>query len=408
MATIKAFRALRPVSENAEAVSSVPYDVVTADEAKNMAAGNPLSFLHVIRPEIDLPRDTDPYDSVVYEKAAQNFNNLRQNGVLVQDDGPALYIYQLQANGHKQTGVAACCWVDEYDRDIIKKHEHTRKEKEDDRLRHMFALSAHAGPVLITYRGIARLDALFDREKKEVPLFDFTTANSVRHTVWRAENSEEMAQAFKEVPLLYIADGHHRAAGASRVREEMRRKNIGGRDSSTAEYNFFLAVLFPSEQLRILAYNRYISDLNGHSVEDFMKEIKSIFDVTDTKNPTPSRKGVFCMYLDGKWYSLIAAGDVSSNDPVGALDLSVFQRLLLEPILGIVDQKKDRRIDFVGGPDSTGKLERLVDEKGGVAFSFYPVGVEELLAVADAGMVMPPKSTWFSPKLRSGLLVHLF
>jgi len=408
MATIKTFRALAPVPEKARAVSSVPYDVVTVEEAKNMAEGNPLSFLHVIRPEIDLPEGMNPYDPAVYEKAAQNFHTLRQKNLLIQDDSPALYIYRLQVNGHEQTGVAGCCWVDEYDRNIIKKHEHTRKEKEDDRVRHMLALSAHAGPVLMTYRGIWRLDVLIDRERKNASLYDFTAVDGVRHTVWRAENSEEIAAAFKEVPYLYIADGHHRAAGASRVREEMRKKNIGRGDDSSAEYNFFLAVLFPSEQLRILSYNRYVSDLNGQSEKDFMKEVKARFDVAETTNPAPPQKGVFCMYLGGTWYRLTAARDVNSNDPVSALDLSIFQRLLLEPILGIMDQKKNRRIDFVGGPDSTEKLKRSVDIKGGVAFSFYPVGVEELLAVADAGMVMPPKSTWFSPKLRSGLLVHLF
>ncbi len=408
MATLKTFRALRPVPEKAETVSSVPYDVVTADEAKKMTAGNPLSFLHVIRPEIDVPEGIDPYNDTVYEKAAENFSHLRQRGILIQEDDPALYIYRLKTNGSEQTGVAGCCSVDEYDGDIIKKHEHTRKEKEDDRVRHMLALSAHAGPVLMTYRGIARLDALFDREKREVPLYDFTAADGVRHTVWRAKNSQEMAETFKEIPYVYIADGHHRAAGASRVREEMRKKNVGGRDDSTAEYNFFLAVLFPSEQLRILSYNRYVSDLNGRGEKMFLNEVKNRFDVFETSNPEPSHKGIFCMYLNKKWYSLALTGEIRAKDPVDALDLSIFQRSLLEPILGIVDQKNDRRIDFVGGPDSAQRLERLVDGKGGAAFSFYPVEVEELLAVADAGMVMPPKSTWFSPKLRSGLLIHLF
>jgi len=245
MATLKSFRALRPVPEKADAVSSVPYDVVTANEAKDIAAGNPLSFLHVIRPEIDLPEGTDPYDNTVYEKAAENFNHLRQRGILFQENFPALYIYRLQANGHEQTGVAGCCSVDEYDGDIIKKHEHTRKEKEDDRLRHMLTLSAHTGPVLMTYRGVTRLDELFEHEKREAPLYDFTADDGVRHTIWRAKNSEEIVKAFKQVPYIYIADGHHRAAGASRVREEMRKKNTAGSDDYTAEYNFFLAVLFP-------------------------------------------------------------------------------------------------------------------------------------------------------------------
>jgi uncharacterized protein (DUF1015 family) len=255
---------------------------------------------------------------------------------------------------------------------------------------------------------MGNLDGLFEREKEKPPLYDVTDEGGVNHTIWRADHADEISNAFASVPFLYIADGHHRAAGASRVCEAMRGKNGIENDDPTAEYNFFLSVLFPSEQLRILAYNRYVRDLNGLSTARFLDAIRSRFVVSKTRNPSPAQKGVFCMYLEGGWYSLNPKESARSDDPVNTLDLSIFQKLLLEPVLGIKDQKKDPRIDFIGGMKSTEKLENIVDQSGGVAFSFYPVGIEELLAVADAGMVMPPKSTWFFPKLRSGLFVHLF
>lgn len=407
MATIKPFRALRPVPEIAESVSSVPYDVVDTAEARALTEGNRLSFLHVIRPEIDLPEGTGLYEDAVYERGAENFKGLIEAGHLIQEDEPAVYVYRLVMEGHEQSGIAACCTVDEYDNNIILKHEHTRREKEDDRVRHMLAISAHQGPVLMTYRGTDRINALVNREVSEEPLYDFISRDGIRHTIWRTRQKGEIVEAFKSVPYIYIADGHHRAAGASRVRQEMLRKYPGSKGEQ--EFNFFLCVLFPDEQVRIQPYNRYVSDLNGLNGDDFLMAVGKKFDVAAGTGAEPSNKGFIGMYLDGKWYELrVRDSDTGYSDPVSSLDLSKFQRDLLGPILGIKDQKSDRRIDFVGGSESRLKLEKRVNEKGGAAFTFYPVSVPELLAVADAGRIMPPKSTWFAPKLRSGLFIHRF
>ncbi len=407
MATIKPFRALRPVPEIAKSVSSVPYDVVDTAEARALAEGNRLSFLRVIRPEIDLPEGTGLYEDAVYERGAENFKGLIEDGHLIQEDEPAVYVYRLVMEGHEQTGVAACCPVDEYDNNVILRHEHTRREKEDDRVRHMLAISAHQGPVLMTYRGTGRINTLVSREVSEKPLYDFISQDGIRHTIWRTRQKGEIGEAFKSVPSIYIADGHHRAAGASRVRQEMLRKYPDSKGDE--EFNFFLCVLFPDEQVRIQPYNRYVRDLNGLNEDDFFKAVGKKLDVAAGAGAEPSNKGFIGMYLDGKWYELrIRDSDTDCSDPVSSLDLSKFQRDLLGPILGIKDQKSDRRIDFVGGSESRLKLEKRVNENGGVAFTFYPVSVPELLAVADAGRIMPPKSTWFAPKLRSGLLIHRF
>ncbi|MFW6137712.1 MAG: DUF1015 domain-containing protein [Spirochaetota bacterium] len=407
MAFIKPFRAIRPVPEEAKQAACVPYDVVDTEEARKLAQGNPVSFLHVTRPEIDLPQGTDLYHEAVYRKAKQNFDNFIHQGILIQDDQPSIYVYRMTMGDHQQVGIAACCSVDEYDKDIIKKHEYTRREKEDDRLRHMLAISAHAGPVLLTFRGNAVIEKLLTEAVNEKPLYDLTDEQEVRHTIWKLKNPGQMAAAFQDLPVLYIADGHHRAAGASRVKQEMLKKNP--QSSGDEEWRYFLAVMFPSDQMRIFPYNRYITDLGGMSAEDFVNRAGQIFRVMKNGKKQPVQKGQMGMYVDGCWYELfISESAYKEHDPVGRLDLSVFQKKLLEPVLGITDQKNDKRIDFVGGPDSPGKLEKLVDEKGGAAFSFYPVSVEELLAVADAGKIMPPKSTWFAPKLRSGLLIHSF
>jgi len=408
MAIIRPFRALRPVPEKAKDVSSVPYDVVNTDEARSLAERNPVSFLYVIRPEIDLPEGTALYEDRVYDKAAENLKKLTDNGVLVQDDEPCVYLYRLIMDGHEQVGVAACYSVDEYDNDTIRKHEHTRKEKEDDRLRHMLTLSAHTGPVLMTYRGTEKIDSFVSNETASDPLYDFTAPDGVRHTVWRVSMSKPIAEAFKEIPLLYIADGHHRAAGASRVKRTMVQKNP--HSNGEEEFNYFLGVVFPAGQLKILSYNRYVKDLNGLSVDAFLSGVKKHFEITGEGSAEPREKGQFCMYLNKKWYSLriVHQEKREAPDPVSSLELSIFQELLLEPLLGIKDQKKDKRIDFIGGAESSAKLEKRVDAQGGVAFTFYPVSVDELLAVADAGRIMPPKSTWFAPKLRSGLLIHGF
>jgi uncharacterized protein (DUF1015 family) len=406
LAVIRPFRALRPASGREKEIASVPYDVVNTEEAKTLAAGNPLSFLHVIRPEIDLPDGTDLYDDIVYEKAKNNFGDLIANGNLIKEDKSAVYAYRLVMGPHEQTGIACCCSVDEYDNDIIKKHEYTRKEKEDDRLRHMLTLKAHAGPVLMTYRGREEIDEIVNREVRRKPLYDFVADDGIRHVVWRILDNGELVDAFRAVPSLYIADGHHRAAGASRVKKEMVKTKRT--ESEDDEWRFFLVVLFPASELVILPYNRWVSDLGKYSKEKFLEKLREVYGLVETVNPVPEKKGFFTMYLDGRWYELHPKNKEKKTDPVADLDLSFFQRSVLEPVLVIKDQRKDKRIDFIGGEDSVEKLKRLVDEKGGVAFSFYPVSVEELLAVSDAGLAMPPKSTWFVPKLRSGLLIHQF
>ncbi len=413
MAVVRQFRALRPAKGKEKDIASVPYDVVDTNEARALAEGNPLSFLHVVRPEIDLPDSVDIYGDSVYDKAKENLDRLVKNGDLIQEESPSLYLYKLTMGEHEQIGVVCCCAADDYDNNVIKKHEYTRKEKEDDRLRHMLALSAHAGPVLMTYRGDERIDGIVGRETVKPPLYDFTAEDGVGHTVWRIEQPGPLVDAFREVQSLYIADGHHRAAGGSRVKKEMESRGI--EFTGEEEWGYFLAVLFPAEELVILPYNRWISDTGEYTEDGFMERLKKSFDAKAVKEGEPKKKGVFNMYIGGRWYGLTLKNKVQegSKGPffgsaVENLDLSVFQREVLEPVLGIMDQRKDKRIDFVGGETSTKKLEKLVDEKKGVAFSFFPVSIEELLSVSDAGLVMPPKSTWFVPKLRSGILVHRF
>ncbi|MBN2049174.1 MAG: DUF1015 domain-containing protein [Spirochaetales bacterium] len=402
MATIRSFRALRPRPDLADKVASVPYDVVNTEEALDLAKGNPYSFLHIVRPEIDLPSSTDLYDDTVYDKAAENFQSFIREGFLEEDPEPVLYIYRLVMNGREQVGIAGCCAVKEYENNTIKKHEHTRKAKEDDRLRHMLTLRAHAGPVLLTFHSTSEIKELMAKETSETALYDFTDADGVRHTLWRCRFSKELEAACSRVPALYIADGHHRAAGAMRVKEALFQREPEG------EYNYFLTVTFPSDQMAIYPYNKYVSDLGGLSTLDFLATVEKSFYLDRSGRTEPAEKGSFCMYLDGQWYELKEKVPSPAADPVAALDLSKFQNKLLEPILGITDQRNDGRIDFAGGPGSPKKLENWVDTQGGVAFTFYPVEVEELMAVADAGLVMPPKSTWFAPKLRSGLLIHRF
>ena len=404
MATMRSFRALRPVPELAERIASVPYDVVNTKEARELASDNDLSFLHVVRPDIDLPDTIDTYDDRVYAKAAENFQRLKDSKSLVMEESPSLYIYRLRMDGHDQIGIAGCCSVDEYENDTIKKHEFTRKAKEDDRVRHMLTLRAHAGPVLLTYRRTEGLARLIEAETAGEPIYDFTAVDGVGHTLWRCSDSTAIEEAFGEVPSLYIADGHHRAAGAARVKGEMLKTG-----KPDAEHNYFLTVVFPSDQLRIFAYNKYIGDLNGKTPQRLLEELNGEFLVEKTNEKDPTEKGRFNMYLDGQWYSLkIRKLEFDTDDPVTELDLYQFQQKLLEPVLALMDQRKSNRIDFEGGTGSAGKLQSRVDHNGGVAFTFCPVSVDELMRVSDAGMVMPPKSTWFAPKLRSGLLIHTF
>jgi uncharacterized protein (DUF1015 family) len=401
MATLVPFRALRPRPSDAARVAAVPYDVVSADEARALADGNALSFLHVSRAEIDLPPGTDPYSAAVYERAARNFDQLRHS-TLVLDDEPSVYAYELRMGGHVQTGVAACFSLDEYDRDIILRHERTRRDKEDDRTRHMIALGAQTGPVFLTYRADDDVDLIVQRASAGEPIADFEAPDGVHHAIWRAGSGDSaaLATAFARVPALYIADGHHRAASAARARAQLSRSEPSS-DAAT-----FLGVAFPHDQVQILPYNRIVKELNGLSPEAFLRAVRDRFDARDGA-ATPSRHGELAMYFQGGW-SALRPRHAAAQDAIGSLDVSVLQDQLLAPVLGIADVRTDKRIDFVGGARGTKELERLVDSgKAAVAFSLYPVSVADLMAVSDAGEIMPPKSTWFEPKLRDGLLIHL-
>jgi len=406
VAVIRPFRALRPAAERAESVASVPYDVVNTDEARALADGNPLSFLHVSRPEIDLPPDTDIHSDAVYRKAVENFEKLISTCPLEKEAEPSLYLYRLIMGQHEQIGIVACCAVDEYDNSTIRKHERTRRDKEDDRTRHMLMLRAQTGPVFLTYRRSAEIDEQVSAAISAEPLYDLTAPDGVRHTIWRIGDTESLVKGFESVPLLYIADGHHRAASASRARAELRDQSFG--HTGKEDYNYFLTVIFPDSQVQILAYNRTVRDLNGLSQEAFLDEIRTQFTVTENASPEPERRGHWSMYLDGKWYGLqLSPAATLPSGTVAALDVSVLQDRLLDPILGIKDVRTDKRVDFIGGLRGTKELERLVDEgKAAVAFSLYPTTVAELLMVSDANEIMPPKSTWFEPKLRDGLLIH--
>ena len=406
MAVIRPFRALRPPAEQAKSVASVPYDVVNTEEARELAKGNPLSFLHVSRPEIDLPGGTDLYDDAVYRKAVENFETLIAKCPLETEAEPSLYLYKLVMGAHEQVGIVACCSIDEYDNNTIRKHERTRRDKEDDRTRHMLMLRAQTGPVFLTYRRREEIDDQVTTAILSTPLFDLTAEDGIRHTIWRLENSEPLVNSFTNVPLLYIADGHHRAASASRARLELKEQSFG--HTGKEDYNYFLTVLFPDSQLQILAYNRTVKDLNGLPKDEFLNQVRRQFTISDDAPAAPLKRGHWSMYLDGEWYGLQLSPD--STLPVGNvahLDVSVLQDRLLESILGIQDVRTDKRIDFIGGLRGTKELERLVNEgKAAVAFSLYPTTVDELLMVSDASEIMPPKSTWFEPKLRDGLLIH--
>jgi uncharacterized protein (DUF1015 family) len=407
MATLRPFRALAPSPEAAASVASVPYDVVSTQEARSLASGKPLSFLHVSRAEIDLPDETNPYADAVYEKAAANFELLKRQAPLMQDDAQRLYLYRLRGEGREQTGVAGLCSIDEYDEDTIRKHERTRPDKEDDRTRHMIKLRAQTGPVFLTYRDRREIDDLVELAKRTAPFFNVTAADGVQHTVWRLDPAVtyRLSDRFRAVPLFYIADGHHRAASASRARQQMRQAT----PSSAGEqpYDFFLGVLFPARQVTILPYNRVVKDLGGRSAEEFLGALRGKMPVSAAASPSPLRRGEVSLYVAGRWYGL-SLPPPESGDTIGSLDAELLQRHVLDPILGIHDVRTDKRIDFVGGVRGTGELERLVDSgKFAAAFSMFPVSLNELMAVSDAKQIMPPKSTWFEPKLRDGLLIHM-
>ena len=404
MASIHPFRALRPEPEAAPAVSSVPYDVVSTEEARRLAAGNPVSFLHVTRSEIDLPPDADPYSAAVYAKARENLDTLRRTAPLVLDDEPALYFYRLRMGAHEQTGVAGCFSVDEYEADVIKKHERTRRDKEDDRTRHIVALRAQTGVVFLTYKAQASVDTIAQRATRGAPLFDFTADDGVHHTIWRAsrEDSAAMVAAFAGIPALYIADGHHRAASAARARAE-----VGGQ-ANPSDAGTFIAVAFPDRQMQILPYHRLVKDLAGRTATEFLDELREVANVSEGP-AEPRRKGEVSVYLDRRWYVMdLWTTEPADSSHASSLDVALLQRNVLERLLNIGDVRTDKRIEFVGGSRGTKALEAAVDSgKAAVAFSMYPVIIDDLMTISDAGGIMPPKSTWFEPKLRDGLLVHL-
>jgi len=410
MATIRPFRGIRPRNDVAAEVAARPYDVLTTDEARNEAAGNPLSFLHVGKPEIDLPPGTDPYAPEVYSRAKENFDLLLERDVLRQDPEPLLYVYAQTMGSHRQYGIAACVSVEEYRRGIIRKHELTRPDKEDDRTRHILATGAQTGPIFLTYRAVPAVDTIVAAVVREPAAYDFLSNDAIRHQFWvisGKETLEQLVRLFQEVPVIYVADGHHRSAAAARAAQELQRRDPAA--DAGSECNFFVAVIVPHNQLQILEYNRLVKDLHGLTRERFLELLRVDFDVQKTRGQVkPLRKGEFGLYLDGSWYTLTAGREIlSASDPVGRLDVSILQDRVLGPLLGIEDQRTSKRIDFVGGIRGAGELERRVNSgEMAAAFSLFPTSVEELLAIADANRIMPPKSTWFEPKLRDGVIVH--
>lgn len=399
MATIRPFSAVRPVPDAASRVAAVPYDVVDVDEARALAR-DPLSFLHVSRPEIDLPPGTDPHADQVYRAAADRYNALKRDAPFVRDE-PSIYLYRLRTADHMQTGVAASYSLDDYDHSVIKKHERTRPDKEDDRTRHILELRAQTGPVFLTYRPAAAIDEAVTRLSAGTPLVDFEAVDGVRHSIWRVPDASMSAivQAFACVQALYIADGHHRAASAARAREALEAEGVAAAG--------FLAVAFPADQVRILSYNRTVNDLGRQTPEEFLREVTRRFGVS-VGSPLPYRKGEVSMYLAGRWYAIKLAGlSAVAGSVLDSLDCNILHDRLLGPVLDIGDIRTDPRVDFVGGAKGPAELEQIVHSgRAHVAFSLYPVSVAELMMVSDAGLMMPPKSTWFDPKLRDGLLVH--
>jgi uncharacterized protein (DUF1015 family) len=410
MADLRPFRAFRPRPDIAERVAAPPYDVISTAEARALAEGNPFSFLHVSRPEIDLPDGTDEHADEVYAKGRENLEALVADGVLVQDAEPRFYVYAQAmplpgGNGaagvHRQTGIVACAAVADYDADRIKKHEKTRADKEDDRTRHIGDLSAHDEPVFLTYPKVPAIDAVVDAAKLAIPIYDFTTQDGVHHQLWPLDREigAELARTFAEVPTLYVADGHHRSAAASRVHKARRGDGM--------EHDAFLAVVFPHDQMKIMAYNRVVRDLEGRSPDALLEAIGRVFDLAPATEPSPSKPKSFGVYCGGKWWRATVR-QFDASDPVSALDCSILQTQILDPILAVKDPRRDAHIDFVGGIRGAKELEKRVAEGASIAFHLYPTSIDELIAVSDAGLLMPPKSTWFEPKLRSGLFLHTF
>ncbi len=409
MAIVKPFQCVRPDEVSAHLVAALPYDVYNRKEACEITAANPKSFLNIDRPETQFSDDVDTYDSRVYEKARELLNAWVSDGTLLKDNREAYYIYELVMNGRSQTGIVACSSIDDYAQGIIKKHENTREEKELDRICHVDRTDAQTGPIFLAYRSKKAINEIVERVTATKPLYDFTAEDGVSHKIWQVSDAEtvsEIEQAFQGVPSTYIADGHHRAASAVKVGLKRRDENPGY--TGEEPFNFFLSVLFPDEQLMIMPYNRVVKDLNGLSEEEYLKQVEEAFVVEAVGDDaySPDTKGSFGMYLNKKWYRLTIKDSFVSKDPVKGLDVSLLQDHLLNPVLGVKDPRIDKRIDFIGGIRGLKELEKRCGEDMTVAFSMYPTSIEELFQVADAGLLMPPKSTWFEPKLRSGLFIH--
>jgi uncharacterized protein (DUF1015 family) len=413
MAILKAFRGLRPPSDIARDLASRPYDVLNSKEARAEAEGNPYSLLHIIKPEIDLPETIDEHDQKVYDKARENFDKFREKGWLVQDPAEYLYIYAQTMNGRTQYGIVGCAGVDDYMNGTIRKHELTRKDKEEDRMKHVRITNANMEPVFFSFPAVKELDRVVETFVKEhKPSYDFVSVDGIGHHFWVIDQPEIIAtivSLFEKIPYTYVADGHHRTAAAALVGNEKRNNNPA--HTGKEEYNYFLAVHFPDNQLTIIDYNRLVKDLNGLSKEEFFAKLAMVFDIEDkgTGIFKPDRLHTFSLYIEGKWYSLAAKpGTFNDSDPIGVLDVTILSRLILDDILGIKDLRTDKRIDFVGGIRGLGELKKRVDSgEMKAAIALYPVSMKQLIDIADTGNIMPPKTTWFEPKLRSGLVVHL-
>lgn len=411
MSTIRPFRGIRPSGDLASSIAALPYDVYSSDEAREIVQANPMSFLKIDRAETLLPEGTDIYSPEVYETARRTLDSMIKDGSFIQDKTDCYYIYALTMNGRTQTGLVGCASIDDYVNGVILKHENTLAAKEEDRIHHVDACSAQTGPIFLAYRPCTPLRQIVNKVKLSPELYDFTSDDGVRHQVWKIDAREDIdniSHLFADIPHLYIADGHHRAASAVRVGLMRRAADPGY--SGQEEYNYFLSVLFPADELRIYDYNRVIIDRNGCTFESFLDKIKGGFNIRKmgTKPYRPKCKGEFGVYFHGEWHHLTASRKLYGGDPVGSLDVSVLQKSVLEPVFGINDPKTDPRIRFIGGIRGLAALEEAADRSNGIAFSMYPTSMDELLAVADAGMLMPPKSTWFEPKLRSGLFIHRF
>lgn len=406
---IKAFKGLRPKDGLAKDIASLPYDVVNFKQACKEAEGKPLSFMRVVRSELELDPNIDPYTQAVYDHAKENFEKLVKNGYLIREDAPSMYLYRQQMGNHSQTGIVATFSAQDYDADVIKKHEKTRKAKEDDRYNLTRTLRVNTGPVFLTVKDGTKLDEIVENKKDEDALFDFVADDGIRHSVWKISDPKllnEIVEVFDKIPCAYVADGHHRSASNARCARDLAKENPN--HSGDEDYNWFLSVCFPAGQLKILPYNRVVKDLAGRTPEEFLAVLKKVCEVSKTSEKEPKSPTNVNMYLDGEWYAL-AFGSTDGLDAVESLDVSLLQNRVLSPLLGIGDPRTDERIDFVGGIKGVKELERLVDSgEFKVAFSMYPTTVEQLMAIADAGQIMPPKSTWFEPKLRSGLFVHTF